>query len=200
MQSCVNSETPLPLAQSRQTQTECETTPPQPPTYCHVNASLALFMSTGWCVKSSLLMAEPRSPTQRWALALTPESLPTKRPPSSIKKRKKKNLLPASIRTVSPSERILLCQGNEVQGRRGTAWMGEGVWQLRFVWMAGIRRGSHKFSRGLLGAGECALEDSRAFHCKVFSLFAPWRWGCDWLLPAIISQQNGTSLHNSSPI
>lgn len=54
--------------------------------------------------------------------------------------------------------------------------MGEGVWQLGFVWMAGIRRGSHKFSGGLLGTGECALEDSRAFHCKVFTSFAQRRW------------------------
>lgn len=162
--SWVNSETPLPVAQSRQTQTACETTPPQPPTHCHVNAPLALFMSTGWCVKSS-----PRSPTQRWALALTPESLSMKRHPPS----KKINLLPASIRTESPFERILLWRRNEVQDRRERAWMGEGVWGLGFVWMTGIEKGSHKFSRGLLGIGVFALGDSRAFSYKVFPSFAP---------------------------
>lgn len=37
--------------------------------------------------------------------------------------------------------------------------MGEGVWRAAFVWMAGIRGGSHKFSRGLFGTGA-------VFHCK----------------------------------
>lgn len=73
--------------------------PTTAPTHCHVNAPLALFMSTGWCVKNLVLMAKPHSPTQRWALALTPESLPTKRPPPLQKKKKhtqKKKQQPSS--------------------------------------------------------------------------------------------------------
>lgn len=45
--------------------------------------------------------------------------------------------------------------------------MGEGGLGIGFVWMTEIERGSHKFSRGLLGISVCTLEESRGLRYEV---------------------------------
>lgn len=121
------------------------------------------------------LAVNGRAPfSHRWALALTPESLPMKRPPPSKKKKRKKK--PSSC---LHKNRVSIWKDSFVLRKRGPrqkrerAWMGEGVWWLGFVWMAGIRRGGHKFSRGLLGTGVCAWRTRLLFTVKCFPPLHP---------------------------